>query len=167
MELTLRSIEPGDNPGMAAVIRTVMPEFGCDGPGFSIHDPEVDHMWEAYHGAGSSYWVITDGDRILGGAGYARLEGGDPHTCELKKMYFLPEARRKGFGALLMQRILRHAAEDGYRTVYIETVDRMRAANALYRQFGFKALDHPMGETGHGACDTYYARSIGPEENAA
>jgi len=162
MDLILRPIEPGDNPGIAAVIRSVMPEFGCDGPGFSIHDPEVDHMREAYSGSRSAYWVITDGTRILGGAGYARLEGGDPDICELKKMYFLPEARGHGFGDALMDEILKHAEADGYRRVYIETVDRMAAANALYRKHGFSALEAPLGATGHGACNTFYVRSFNP-----
>lgn len=162
MPLILRPIEPGDNPGIAAVIRSVMPEFGCDGPGFSIHDPEVDEMWQAYQPEGAAYWIITDGKRILGGGGYARLAGGDTDTCELKKMYFLPEARGHGFGDALMQRILLHAADAGYRTVYIETVNRMTAANTLYRKYGFTALERPMGDTGHGACDTFYSRTLDP-----
>jgi putative acetyltransferase len=44
----LRTIRPGDNPQVAGIIRSVMTEFGAVGPGFSIMDPEVDHMYEAY-----------------------------------------------------------------------------------------------------------------------
>src|SRR5665213_2737281 len=44
----IRPIEPRDNVAMAAIIRSVMPEFGADGPGFAIHDAEVDTMYEAY-----------------------------------------------------------------------------------------------------------------------
>ena len=40
----IRPIEPRDDVAVASIIRTVMTEFGADGPGFAIHDHEVDHM---------------------------------------------------------------------------------------------------------------------------
>ena len=46
MPFTMRPIEPRDDAAMARIIRTVMPEFGADGPGFAIHDAEVDTMSE-------------------------------------------------------------------------------------------------------------------------
>jgi len=49
-DVTLRRIEPGDDPAMGAVIREVMTEFGAVGSGFSIEDPEVDAMSAAYAG---------------------------------------------------------------------------------------------------------------------
>jgi putative acetyltransferase len=39
MRLTIRPIRPGDDRFVAAIIRTVMPEFGAGGPGFAINDP--------------------------------------------------------------------------------------------------------------------------------
>ena len=43
----LRPIEPGDDAAIAAIIRTVMPQFGASGEGFAINDPEVDWMTRA------------------------------------------------------------------------------------------------------------------------
>ena len=97
--LTFRPIRPEDDAAMAAVIRAVMPEFGADGPGFAIHDPEVDHMSAAYAGPGAAYFVVVDATgQVVGGAGVAPLEGGEPGVCELRKMYFLPAARGQGRG---------------------------------------------------------------------
>ena len=45
---TLRFISPADDPRMASIIRTVMPELGAHGPGFAIHDAEVDSMSASY-----------------------------------------------------------------------------------------------------------------------
>ncbi len=68
-----------------------VPEFGADGPGFALHDPEVDHMATAYSAPGAAYFVVVDeGGRVVGGAGVAALEGGEAGVCELRKMYFLP-----------------------------------------------------------------------------
>lgn len=46
-DFLIRPIEARDNVAVASIIRTVMPEFGADGPGFAIHDAEVDAMYQA------------------------------------------------------------------------------------------------------------------------
>ena len=107
--LAIRPIRASDDAAVAAIIRTVMPEFGAEGPGFAILDPEVDHMSAAYARPRSAYFVVTDGDRLVGGGGVAPLENGDADTCELRKMYFLPEARGRGAGAALLARCLEAA----------------------------------------------------------
>ena len=45
---SIRPIRAEDDPRMASIIRTVMPEFGATGCGFAISDPEVDWMSRAY-----------------------------------------------------------------------------------------------------------------------
>ena len=93
----IRKISPQDNLAVASIIRTVMPEFGAGGKGFAIHDGEVDDMYRAYSGSRAAYFVCEEDGRIIGGGGVARLEGGAEDTCELKKMYFLPEASAPAF----------------------------------------------------------------------
>ena len=141
---------------MAAVIRKVMPEFGASGCGFAIHDPEVDWMSRAYSAPRSAYFVVEDGERVLGGGGVAPLEGGDVDTCELRKMYFLPDARGRGMGAALMTRCLDAARGHGFARCYLETLTGMDAAMRLYRRSGFQRIDAPLGATGHGGCNTFY-----------
>jgi putative acetyltransferase len=158
--LSIRPIRTEDEPAVAALIRTVMPEFGASGPGFAIMDPEVDHMSAAYGIPRAAYWVVADGERIVGGGGIAPLGGGDPDTCELRKMYFLAEARGRGVGAALLSRCLDAAREFGFRTCYLETLVRMSAARKLYARFGFEKLDAPMGRTGHFGCDSYFALDL-------
>src|SRR5664279_1675906 len=97
--LTFRPMHPDDDSAVAGLIRSVMPEFGADGPGFAIHDPEVEHMCAAYSVTGAAYFVVEDpGGRVVGGAGIAALAGGEAGVCELRKMYFLPAARGQGMG---------------------------------------------------------------------
>jgi putative acetyltransferase len=160
MGLETRAIRASDDPQVARIIRTVMPEFGADGPGFAIHDAEVDGMFAAYGGPRAAYFVVTDGDRVLGGGGIAPLAGGDPTVCELKKMYFLPEARGRGVGRLLLERCLAAARQHGFRTMYLETLNSMTDAQRLYQKLGFLRIDGPMGNTGHFSCDTYYAMKL-------
>ena len=157
---TIRSIEPGDDSAVASIIRTVMPEFGAVGDGFAINDPEVDWMSRAYAQPRCAYFVVEDAGIVLGGGGIAPLEGGDAATCELRKMYFLPAARGRGAGAAMMERCLEAARELGFRQCYLETLSGMDAAMKLYERSGFRRIDAPMGDTGHGGCNTFYLRAL-------
>lgn len=158
----LRPIAPADNAAMAAVIRAVMPEFGACGDGFAINDPEVDWMSRAYAEPRHAYFVLERDGRVLGGAGVAPLAGGDAETCELRKMYFLPEARGTGAGAAMMARCLEAARGFGFRRCYLETLTGMDAAMRLYERSGFRRIPAPMGATGHGGCNTFYLLELAP-----
>ena len=145
---------------MAAIIRTVMPEFGATGSGFAINDAEVDWMHRAYGAARSAYFVVETGGNIAGGAGVAPLTGGDADTCELRKMYFLPRLRGQGIGAAMMDRCLDAARSFGYRRCYLETLAGMDAAMRLYQRSGFQRIPAPLGDTGHGGCNAFYLRDL-------
>lgn len=156
----LRPIRAEDDAAMAAIIRSVMPEFGAGGSGFAIHDPEVDWMTRAYAAPRHAYCVVERGGRVLGGGGVAPLAGGDAAVCELRKMYFLPEARGLGAGTALMQRCLDAARGFGFARCYLETLTGMHAAMRLYERSGFRRIAAPMGATGHGGCDVFYLREL-------
>lgn len=159
-DFMLRPASPHDAQGIKQVIHTVMPEFGAVGPGFAIVDPEVEDMPSAYARPGCAYYVIVEGDdehTPLAGAGIAPLENSpDPQVCELRKMYALTHIRGRGAGDALLRACLHQAKALGYTRCYLETLARMTQARALYERHGFKALDAPMGHTGHGGCDMYY-----------
>ena len=137
---SIRPITTADDAAMAAIIRGVMPEFGATGDGFAINDPEVDWMHRAYSQPRCAYFVVEREGRVVGGAGVAPLEGGDPGVCELRKMYFLPEARGIGAGAAMMARCLQAAREVGFRQCYLETLTGMDSAMKLYERSGFRRI---------------------------
>ena len=153
---SIRPITAADDAAMAAIIRGVMPEFGATGDGFAINDPEVNWMHRAYSQPRCAYFVVEREGRVVGGAGVAPLEGGDPGVCELRKMYFLPEARGIGAGAAMMARCLQAARELGFRQCYLETLTGMASAMKLYERSGFRRISCSMGHTGHGGCNTFY-----------
>lgn len=104
--LIIRPIESGDNEPMAKIIREVMTAYGAVGDGFSINDPEVDQMYDYYQAEGCAYFVLSNAhNQVLGGGGIGPLVGGDPATCELKKMYFVPSVRGRGMGQEMVDQI--------------------------------------------------------------
>jgi putative acetyltransferase len=160
MNSDIRRVDRGDNQAVANIIRTVMPEFGASGAGFAIHDSEVDDIFKAYSRPRTAYFVCELDGKIVGGGGVAPLEGGDPNICELKKMYFLPEARGKGFGQKVLTSCINAAREIGFHLCYLETFNTMKDAMKLYEKNGFEKIKGPMGNTGHFACDTFYTLKL-------
>jgi putative acetyltransferase len=156
----VRLIKQGDNGQVAAIIRTVMPEFGASGAGFAIHDSEVDNMFAVYTAPRSAYYVCDEEGTILGGGGIGQLTGASPDTCELKKMYFLPNARGKGLGQRVLDRCLETAQSFQYKYCYLETFNTMQLAMQLYEKNGFQRIPGPLGNTGHFACDTFYQLAL-------
>jgi putative acetyltransferase len=158
----LRPIRPQDDTAVAALIRDVMTEHRCTGQGFAIHDPEVASMSSAYAASDARYYVLVHAGQIVGGGGFARLQGTTPPdaTCELRKMYFRPEARGRGLGRALLDLLLDEMRTAGYRRCYLETTSWMDAARQLYQRAGFEPLCAPLGETGHGGCDRFFARML-------
>jgi putative acetyltransferase len=159
-EWILRPIEPRDDAALAAIIRTVMPEFGASGPGFAIHDAEVDAMSASYSRPGHGYFVVEQGGRVMGGGGIAPLTGAAPSVCELRKMYFLMEARGHGLGERLLRRCLAFAKEAGYQLCYLETLTGMDRAQKLYERLGFSRIPKAMGNTGHFGCNRFYTLDL-------
>jgi len=160
MTFLIRPIEPPDDGAIAAVIRAVMPEFGAGGEGFAIHDSEVDAMCTAYSKPRSAYFVLEVEGKVTGGGGVAPLEHGEPDVCELRKMYFLPEARGLGAGSTMLSKCLEAAQALGFKRCYLETLTGMDAAQHLYRKLGFTPLCSPLGETGHHGCDRWFIRDL-------
>lgn len=156
----IRPIEAGDDIRVASIIRTVMPEYGAVGEGYSIEDPEVAAMAEAYAGDDAAYFVALVDDVVVGGAGIGPLVGGPTDACELKKMYLLKEARGRGIGKQLLGLCLDAARTAGYQRCYLETLGHMTEARALYESHGFRELDAPMGATGHTGCNSWYVRRL-------
>lgn len=156
----IRPIRPEDDPAVARIIRDVMTEHGAVGCGFSIQDPEVDAMHDAYPAPHSAFWVVEKDGRVLGCGGLAPLAGGEPGVCELRKMYFHAELRGKGLGTRLMAVILDAARAAGYRLCYLETLGNMEQARRLYERHGFVAIDEPMGATGHTGCNRFMTLAL-------
>lgn len=159
---TLRPLRAEDDPQIERVIRQVLVEFGANRPGFAWADPELTRMSSVYGQPRAQYWVAEDGHgQVVGGAGYGPLAGEPDTVCELQKMYLLPAARGRGAGRALIGQCMQAAAAAGYGTMYLETLRSMGAAQALYQSVGFRALPRPMGDTGHGGCDCWYACPLG------
>ncbi|KAF2517385.1 GNAT family N-acetyltransferase [Flavobacterium foetidum] len=157
---TIRKIEKKDNEAVAQLIRSVFDEMGIPKVGTAYEDPYLDLMFEEYNKPKSTYFVVDNEGDIVGCAGIAPLENGDPKICELQKMYFLPKTRGLGIGTKMMEKCLEKAREFGFEKCYIETMPFMHAAQKLYKKSGFEYLDAPLGCTGHSSCPVWMLKKL-------
>ncbi len=158
--IIIREIQPQDNKQIEQVIRACFIELNMPLVGTAYEDPETKKMFEAYANTNESYFVIDNGETVLGGAGIKPLSGLETTVCELQKMYFSADVRGLGYGKKLFQACLDEAKRLGYKQVYIETIDKLKAAIHVYESFGFKYLDGPMGNTGHYSCGIWMVKTI-------
>jgi putative acetyltransferase len=71
-------------------------------------------------------------------AGCIALKKHNGSTCEMKRLYILPDFREKGYGKILIQEIIRLAKMKGYQTMILDTLKELKPALHLYRKFGFQ-----------------------------
>ena len=151
----IRPIKKKDNPHVAAIIRSVLVDFGVPKVGTAYADVGLDLMFETYQNSRTAYFVIEEGGQIIGGGGIAPLANYEGNVCELQKMYFLKEARGRGLGTQMIDLCLNKAVELKFQKCYLETMSYMEAAQKLYKRYGFQYIDGPMGDTGHFSCGVH------------
>nr|WP_312055313.1 GNAT family N-acetyltransferase [Pantoea brenneri] len=161
LDLQVRPITAADNPHIAQVIRDVSAEFGLTADkGYTVSDPQLDHLFELYSAEQSAYWVVEYQGKVVGGGGVAPLACSAPDICELQKMYFLPAVRGQGLARDLALRALEHARQQGFRRCYLETTASLTRAIKLYESLGFSHIDGAMGCTGHVDCEVRMLRML-------
>jgi putative acetyltransferase len=160
VKVLVRDLQPSDNAAIAKVIRATLKEFGADRPGTVYFDPTTDDLYQLFLKKGSYYRIVVMNDAVVGGGGIYPSDGLPEGTCELVKMYLLPEARGIGLGKKMIADCLEQAARLGYRQVYLETMPELKDALKTYEKFGFTYLDGPLGNTGHFGCALWMLKRL-------
>jgi len=159
--MKIRSIQQSDNADLANIIRATLTEFGANHQGTVYYDTTTDSLFELFQKPRSVYYVAeTDSGKIVGGGGIFPTEGLPNNTCELVKMYLLPEERGKRLGGLIIEKCLKTAKELGFAQIYIESMPELEKALKVYEKFGFKYLSAPLGNSGHFGCDLWMIRVL-------
>lgn len=158
--VTIRQLQPADNPEIARIIKTTLAEFGANKPGTVYFDPTTDHLFELFQRPRAIYYVALLNQQLVGGGGIYPTEGLPDDTCELVKMYLLPEARGIGLGRTMIEKCLDFARETGYKNVYLETMPELQPALKAYAKLGFEYLKGPMGNSGHTGCSLWMLKKL-------
>jgi GNAT superfamily N-acetyltransferase len=87
---------------------------------------------------GGSFIVGYADDVPICCGGVKRL---DDETCEIKKMYVVPERRGTGVARLLLHALEAKARELGYVTARLDTGPKQTSARGLYENEGYVAIE--------------------------
>lgn len=160
MNIHIRPLQASDNPHIAKIIRDTLAEFGANHPGTVYYDPTTDALYELFQQQGSAYFIAEMDGTIVGGGGIYPTDGLPDDTCELVKMYLLPQARGHGLGSRMIQLCIDTAKQNGFSNIYLETMTELKPALKVYERMGFTYLDAPMGNSGHFGCPLWMIKAL-------
>jgi GNAT superfamily N-acetyltransferase len=86
---------------------------------------------------GGAFMVGYDGETPVCCGGVKRL---DEWTCEIKKMYVVPERRGTGVARKLLHALEAKARELGYSTARLDTGPKQLSARGLYEDDGYAEI---------------------------
>jgi GNAT superfamily N-acetyltransferase len=99
---------------------------------------DLDAISSMYREPSGIFLVLLDSEQVVGTGAIRRLDG---QTCELKRMWFLPAYRGKGYGAKMSEALFQFAHSAGYKRVRLDTTPVLAAANRLYQRLGFYPIE--------------------------
>ena len=135
--LNIRTATNSDCQRVVALVSSVLAEYGLQFDPQTT-DRDLKDLEANYLGRGGAFEVIEDQKlNLIGSVGLYPV---DETTCELRKMYFVPEARGLGLGNYILKRAIDRAKELGFKRMVLETSSRLEAANRLYAKFGFTPM---------------------------
>ena len=112
--------------------------------GFSItweDQPDLHDIPGFYRAGAGEFWVAKDeAGRIVGMIGLRDIGGG---LGALRKMFVAKEWRGAvpGVAHRLLETLIAHARETGFRAIVLGTTEAFRAAHRFYEKSGFRRVE--------------------------
>ncbi len=158
--IIIRNILKTDNSALAKIVKDTLAEFGANHPGTVYYDVTTNALFELFQKEKAVYNVAELNGEVVGGGGIYPTEGLPLDTCELVKMYLLPNARGLGLGKIMIEKCIEQAKQKGFQKIYLETMPELKQALNVYAKFGFEYLKGPMGNSGHTGCSLWMLKAI-------
>jgi ribosomal protein S18 acetylase RimI-like enzyme len=95
---------------------------------------ELDRLTVMYAAPAGALLLAKAGPDVAGCVGLRKFRD---DICEMKRLYVRPAFRGRHLGRRMAEEIARRAARLGYRTLVLDTLGTMEAAQRLYVSMGF------------------------------
>jgi len=121
-----------DDPVVALLVEQLQQEYVVRYG--SRDETEVDA--DEFAPPGGTFLLGSVAGEVVAMGGWRSHEGGD-HVVEIKRMYVLASARRRGYARLMLTELERTATEAGARAIVLNTGQEQPEAVALYESTGY------------------------------
>ncbi len=110
-----------------------------EGFGYDLKkDNDLDDIYGSYCGLGGAFFVLFDGDSIIGTCAVKPLGNG---VCEIRRLYVRKNFRGKGLGLTLLKSAMDFAGQN-YLCAKLKTDPTLTKAISLYLANGFILLEY-------------------------
>ncbi len=97
-------------------------------------DKNETSSWTYNHAPMLAYW----NNETAGCIALTKMKEGN--VCEMKRLYVKPFFRKNKIGRILVDALLQSAKEKGYRSIRLDTLEKLQPAIRLYNELGFKNI---------------------------
>lgn len=104
---------------------------------FQNFEKEISDLPAQYSEPTGCIIICYEDDNPIGCVGLRKFSEG---ICEMKRLYLRNNARGKGIGRVLAEKIVEKAKELGYRKMQLDTIETMKEAISLYKSMRFKEI---------------------------
>jgi GNAT superfamily N-acetyltransferase len=130
LELVARRI---DDPDAAALVDALLGDLAGRYGGRDAFHPDPESLAPP----GGGFVVARLDGAPVGCGGFRRFADG---VAEIKRMYVVPEARRRGVARAVLADLEARARALGYTSIRLETGTNQPEAMALYEHAGYRAM---------------------------
>jgi GNAT superfamily N-acetyltransferase len=130
---TIITPERPDTPDAVALIEELETHLASRYPAESRHGFSVEKLLRE-----EVAFFLLRADEVPAACGGIKLFGTD--YGELKRMYVRPQYRGRGFGKLILDRLVDHARQNGVSLLRLETGIHQSEAIGLYERMGFQRI---------------------------
>ena len=135
--MQVRKFESKDGKNVKTLILSILTkEYPFDKSVYE--DSDISGIKGAYGGKRDDFLVLEADGKILGTIGI-KEESSD--TALIRRLFVDPSCRRKGYGALLMDKAIRHCKKNNFKNIVFRTTGRMVQAINLVKKMKFKEIE--------------------------
>jgi putative acetyltransferase len=135
--VSIRDLVAEDLPAVRRLVQQVLAEFWFAAQVGGV-ERDLAEALERYGGERAGFWVADDGGTVVGTVAIRPREG---RTCELKRLYLLPDGRGTGLGQRLYEHAEAFARRAGYERIWLDSSRRFARAHRVYQRNGFRLLE--------------------------
>lgn len=101
---------------------------------FQNLDDELKDPAKKYTAPEGELLVAVEGEDVLGMIAYHKHSD---TRCEMKRLYVKPSCRGLKLGEKLIEELIAHARQAGYKEMVLDTIVPLQSAIHLYKKLGF------------------------------